>query len=190
LGTGDEHRVVVGDVGSDAFWGNMKKEKVDILVNSAGITHCSPLFVTSPSLLEEVMRTNLMGTMMACRTMGKNMMTLKGGCIINVASLLGQKGGKGSAAYAASKAGVIGLSRALAAELGEKNVRVNVIVPGYIETDMTEAMTPNARSEALNAIPLKRFGRPSEIADAAVFLAANAYANNCVLNVDGGLSAI
>lgn len=94
-----------------------------------------------------------MGTMMACRTMGKNMMALKGGesfcsvlilvlkisgCIINVASLLGQKGGKGSAAYAASKAGVIGLSRALAAELGGKNVRVNVIVPGYIETDMTE----------------------------------------------------
>ncbi|KAF8864757.1 NAD(P)-binding protein [Acephala macrosclerotiorum] len=200
LCTGDEHRVVVGDIGSNDFWGSMKKEvrccfsyswsKVDILVNSAGITHYSPLFVTSTSLLEEVMRTNVMGTMMACRIVGKNMMALKGGCIINVASLLGLKGGKGSAAYAASKAGVIGLSRALAAELGEKNIRVNVIVPGYIETDMTEAMTPDARSEALNAIPLKRFGQPSEIADAAVFLAANAYANNCVLNLDGGLSAI
>lgn len=181
---------MVGDIGSNDFWGSMKKEKVDILVNSAGITHYSPLFVTSTSLLEEVMRTNVMGTMMACRIVGKNMMALKGGCIINVASLLGLKGGKGSAAYAASKAGVIGLSRALAAELGEKNIRVNVIVPGYIETDMTEAMTPDARSEALNAIPLKRFGQPSEIADAAVFLAANAYANNCVLNLDGGLSAI
>ncbi|KAE8453511.1 hypothetical protein EG329_010372 [Mollisiaceae sp. DMI_Dod_QoI] len=191
LETGNEHRVIVGDVGDVEFWGRMKKEKkVDILVNAAGVTHYSPLFVTSPSLLEEVIRTNLMGTTMACRTVGKNMMALKGGCIINVASLLGLKGGKGSAAYAASKAGVIGLSRALAAELGEKNVRVNVIAPGYIETDMTETMTPEARSEALNAIPLKRFGQPSEIADAAAFLAANTYANNCVLNLDGGLSAI
>ncbi|TVY68818.1 3-oxoacyl-[acyl-carrier-protein] reductase FabG [Lachnellula suecica] len=111
------------------------------------------------------------------------------GCIVNVASLLGLKGGKGSAAYAASKAGVIGFTRALAAELGEKNVRVNVIVPGYVETDMTNAMTPEAHSAALNAIPLKRFGHPSEIADAAMFLATNKYASNCVLNLDGGLSA-
>jgi hypothetical protein len=119
---------------------------------------------------------------------------------------------------------LLGLTRALAAELGEKNVRVNVIVPGYIDTDMTEgtlifdnyirwpfiwlwsnlppvdtqmysnvqgvAMTPEARSEALNSIPLKRFGQASEIADTAVFLATNQYANNCVLNLDGGLSAI
>ncbi|KUJ23128.1 NAD(P)-binding protein [Mollisia scopiformis] len=189
-----EHRVVVGDVGDMDFWKGMKKEvyqkKVHILVNAAGVTHYSPLFITSPSLLEEVLRTNLMGTMMACRTVGKNMMASRGGCIINVASLLGMKGGKGSAAYAASKAGVIGLTRALAAELGEKNVRVNVIVPGYVETDMTEGMSSDARSEAINAIPLKRFGQPSEIAHAAVFLAANTYANNCVLNLDGGLSAI
>ena len=120
-----------------------------------------------------------------------------------------------------------GLTRALASELGEKNVRVNVLMPGYIETDMTEgtchffiattsmdsdlvliqpssrsaqiylrfilmynvAMTPEARSEALNSVPLKRFGQAAEIADAAVFLAANQYANNCVLNLDGGLSA-
>ncbi|PMD27776.1 NAD(P)-binding protein [Hyaloscypha hepaticicola] len=187
---GGEHRVLVGDIGDGEFWALLKKEKhVDILVNVAGITHYSPLFVTSPSLLEEVVRTNLVGTMMACRTVGRNMMAVKGGCIINVASLLGVKGGRGSAAYAASKAGVIGLTRALASELGEKNVRVNVLVPGYIETDMTEAMTPEARSEALNSVPLKRFGQAAEIADAAVFLAANQYANNCVLNLDGGLSA-
>ncbi|TVY22801.1 3-oxoacyl-[acyl-carrier-protein] reductase [Lachnellula hyalina] len=123
--------------------------------------------------------------------LGRNMMKKREGCIINVASLLGLKGGKGSAAYAASKAGVIALTRALAAELGEKNVRVNVIVPGYVETSMTRGtvMTPDAHSAALNAIPLKRFGLPSEIADAAVFLATNKYASNCVLNLDGGLSA-
>ncbi|KAH8800073.1 hypothetical protein F5882DRAFT_448383 [Hyaloscypha sp. PMI_1271] len=186
---GQEHRILVGDVG-DGVWGELKKERqVDILVNAAGVTHYSPLFVTSTSLLDEVVTTNLMGTMMACRTVGKNMLAMKGGCIINVASLLGLKGGKGSAAYAASKAGVIGLTRALASELGDKNVRVNVLVPGYIETDMTEAMTPEARSQALNSIPLKRFGQAAEIADAAVFLATNQYANNCVLNLDGGLSA-
>ncbi|PBP25692.1 hypothetical protein BUE80_DR003396 [Diplocarpon rosae] len=185
-----QHRILVGDVADGAFWEGVKREKhIDVLVNAAGVTHYSPLFVTSAGLLEEVVRTNLVGTMMACRTVGKNMMARKGGCIINVASLLGVKGGKGSSAYAASKAGVIGLTRALAAELGEKRVRVNVILPGYIETDMTEAMTPEARSNALNSIPLGRFGQAAEIADAAVFLATNKYASNCVLNLDGGLSA-
>ncbi|KAK0109774.1 hypothetical protein ONS95_002450 [Cadophora gregata] len=185
------HKVLVGDVGEGAFWEGIRKEvNIDILVNAAGITHYSPLFVTSPTLLDEVLQTNLMGTMMGCRAVGKGMLSRKGGCIINVASLLGVKGGKGSSAYAASKAGVVGLTRALAAELGEKNIRVNVILPGYIETDMTDAMTPDARAAALNSIPLKRFGQASEIADAAVFLARNKYANNCVLNLDGGLSAI
>ncbi|KAI9056053.1 hypothetical protein LZ554_000984 [Drepanopeziza brunnea f. sp. 'monogermtubi'] len=189
-GDHDHHRVVVGDVGEGGFWEGVKRENIDILVNAAGITHYSPLFVTSTPLLESVMRTNLVGTMMGCRTVGKGMMGRKGGCIINVASLLGIKGGKGSSAYAASKAGVVGLTRALAAELGEKNVRVNVILPGYIETDMTDAMTPMARSDAQNSIPLRRFGKVAEIADAAVFLATNQYANNCVLNLDGGLSAV
>ncbi|KAH6679542.1 hypothetical protein B0J14DRAFT_472300 [Halenospora varia] len=172
------HDVVPGDVG-----------RIDILVNAAGVTHQSPFVVTSHARIDEVVQTNLMGTMMACRVVGKGMMQNRKGSIINVSSLLGLKGGRGSAAYAASKSGVIGFSRALAAELGEKNVRVNVIVPGYIETDMTAAMTPEARSAALNAIPLKYFGNPHDIADAAVFLAANNYTNNCVLNIDGGLSA-
>ncbi|KAM3079565.1 hypothetical protein ACMFMG_005980 [Clarireedia jacksonii] len=118
------------------------------------------------------------------------MMKQREGCIINISSLLGMKGGKGSAAYAASKAGVLGLTRALAAELGPAGIRVNAIVPGYIETDMTKAMEASARTEALNAIPLCRFGDVEEIADAAVFLATNRYANNCVLNLDGGLSAV
>ncbi|KAH8684657.1 hypothetical protein BGZ60DRAFT_170351 [Tricladium varicosporioides] len=184
------HDVVPGDVGSRGFWEGMNKIKgIDILVNAAGVTHQSPFVVTSHARIDEVVQTNLMGTMMACRVVGKGMMQNRKGSIINVSSLLGLKGGRGSAAYAASKAGVIGLSRALAAELGEKNVRVNVIVPGYIETDMTAAMTPEARSAALNAIPLKSFGNPHDIADAAVFLAVNNYTNNCVLNIDGGLSA-
>ncbi|TVY49702.1 3-oxoacyl-[acyl-carrier-protein] reductase [Lachnellula occidentalis] len=205
------HRVVEGDVGDVQFWEGFRKESnIDILVNCAGVAHYSPLVATSSTSIEKTVQTNLLGTMLGCRMVGRNMMKKragecpparkssfesstwadeKAGCIINVASLLGLKGGKGSAAYAASKAGVIALTRALAAELGEKNVRVNVIVPGYVETSMTRAMTPDAHSAAVNAIPLKRFGLPAEVADAAVFLATNQYASNCVLNLDGGLSA-
>ena len=233
------HVIRVGDVGDGEFWKRLRDEKpIDILVNAAGITHYSPLFVTTEELLEKIVSTNLMGTVLGCKVIGRTMMgNGAGGCIINVASLLGLKGGRGSAGYAASKAGVIGkicsyvcgkqrltntgFTRALAAEVGKSNIRVNVIVPGYIETDMTVgtsfqvsslsalieqecsifalvptisniqvAMTPEARSEALDDIPLRRFGEAHEIADAAVFLATNKYANNCVLNLDGGLSAM
>ncbi|KAG9230380.1 hypothetical protein BJ875DRAFT_507344 [Amylocarpus encephaloides] len=188
---GGGHEVMVGDVGEEGFWREIRHRKgIDVLVNAAGITHASPLFVTSTASMERVLKTNLMGTMLACRGVGVGMLSRRKGCIINVASLLALKGGRGSSAYAGSKAGVIGFTRALAAEAGEKGIRVNVIVPGYIETDMTDAMTPEARAEALNAIPLKRFGQPSDIADAALFLATSKYANNCVLNLDGGLSAV
>ncbi|RKF72087.1 3-oxoacyl- reductase FabG [Golovinomyces cichoracearum] len=184
------HQIFVGDVSSENFWKQFKHEnQIDLLVNAAGITHFSPLFTTSLDLVHEVIRTNLHGTMLGCRTIGKSMMARKKGCIINVASLLGLKGGKGSTAYVASKAGIIGLTRSLAAELEGRNIRVNVLVPGYIETDMTQAMTSIERSKALEDIPLGRFGLTAEVADAAVFLASNKYANNCTLNLDGGLSA-
>ncbi|KAF7891917.1 hypothetical protein EAF00_008219 [Botryotinia globosa] len=195
--------VVCGDVGERGFWegefgrgkrvveGNpTPKPKIDILINAAGLTHASPLITTSPSLIENILQTNLMGTIWGCKIIGKEMLRRREGCIINVSSLLGVKGGRGSAAYVASKAGVLGLTRALAAEMGSAGIRVNAIVPGYIETDMTRAMSDLARSEALNSIPLSRFGDVAEIADAAVFLATNKYANNCVLNLDGGLSAV
>ncbi|MCJ1433452.1 hypothetical protein MMC27_002814 [Xylographa pallens] len=145
--------------------------------------------------VEQVIQTNLMGTIWGCQIIAKAMIRQhrepsNTACIINVASLLGIKGGRGSTVYAASKAGVLGLTRSLAAELGPSNIRVNAIVPGYVATSMTEAMTQEARSAALQSIPQKRFGTPEEIADAAIFLATNAYASNCVLNLDGGLSAI
>ncbi|KAG0651275.1 3-ketoacyl-[acyl-carrier-] reductase beta subunit [Hyphodiscus hymeniophilus] len=134
-----EHVVRVGDVSSGEFWRGLRKQKpIDILVNAAGVTHYSPLFATTEELLEKIVAINLLGTMLGCKMIGKTMMgNPNGGCIINVASLLGLKGGKGSAGYVASKAGVTGFTRALAAEVGKSNIRVNVIVPGYIETDMT-----------------------------------------------------
>ncbi|RFU31407.1 hypothetical protein B7463_g4936, partial [Scytalidium lignicola] len=182
----NKHDFRIGDVGKRNFWEAIVKDvgDIDILVNAAGVTQYSPLFATKPELIEEVLRTNLQGTIWGCQIVGKKMLRKRGGCIINVASLLGLKGGKGSTAYAAR------LTRALAAEMGPLNIRVNVIVPGYIETDMTLAMTSEARAQALGAIPLKRFGGVQEVADAAIFLATNKYASNCVLNLDGGLSAI
>ncbi|KAL1304036.1 hypothetical protein AAFC00_000474 [Neodothiora populina] len=178
-----------------------------ILVNSAGVTHSSLLLRTSASQIESVIQTNLMGTLWASQIVGKQMLRFRGnsnsneaqtqpgavstkGVIINVASLLATHGGAGSAAYAASKAGVLGLTRSLAAELGAAGIRVNAVLPGYIESDMTKAMAPKARGEALSRIPAGRFGSVDEIAEAAVFLASNAYANNCVITLDGGLSAV
>ncbi|KAI9679507.1 MAG: hypothetical protein M1817_005529 [Caeruleum heppii] len=164
--------------------------QIDILVNAAGLAHSSLFMKTTPALIEDVVQTNLMGTMWACREMVKGMVRRRRGCIINISSLLGVKGGTGSVAYAASKAGILGLTRSLAAEVGPFNVRVNAIVPGYIETQMTREMTLEARQRALDAVPAGRFGTAAEVADAAVFLASNEYANNCVLNLDGGLSAV
>lgn len=107
--------------------------------------------------------------------------------IINVASLLGLQGGYGAVAYAASKAGVLGFTRALATEYASHKVRVNAIVPGYVDTDMTKDLNS---AEIQQRIPLGRFGAPEEIAHAALFLAENQYAHNCVINLDGGLSAV
>ncbi|OBT57206.1 hypothetical protein VE04_02703 [Pseudogymnoascus sp. 24MN13] len=201
LSTLRDHRIVVGDVGKEAFWKDlakkMKEDKdhCDVLVNAAGITHYSLLVRTPAATVDEVIDTNLRGTILGCQHMIKDMMRKKTGtfkpcCIINIASLLGVKGGRGSSVYAASKAGVLGFTRALAAEAGPSGVRVNAVVPGYIETEMTSGMEPALFESTKNAIPLQRFGTAEEVADAAFFLAANQYANNCTLNLDGGLSAV
>ncbi|KAF1349056.1 hypothetical protein BDV97DRAFT_197600 [Delphinella strobiligena] len=161
-----------------------------VLVNAAGITHSSLLLTTSPSQIESVIQTNLMGTLWSSQILAKQMIRQKSGVIVNIASLLALHGGAGSAAYVASKSGVIGLTRALAAELGSRGVRVNAVLPGYIESDMTRAMSAKAREEALAKIPAGRFGTVDEVAEAAVFLASSTYANNCIINLDGGLSAV
>ncbi|KAI9843530.1 MAG: hypothetical protein M1837_006284 [Sclerophora amabilis] len=134
----------VGDVSERGFWEGLGEEvkDVDILVNAAGVAHSSLLLATKPALLQQIVQTNLMGTMWGCQILVKNMVKKRAGCIINVSSLLGIKGGRGSVAYSASKAGVLGLTRSLAAEVGQSNVRVNAIVPGYTETQMTEGIPP------------------------------------------------
>ncbi|KZL76804.1 3-oxoacyl-acyl carrier protein reductase (short-chain dehydrogenase) [Colletotrichum tofieldiae] len=173
---------------------------IDVLVNAAGIAQFQLLQNTSPRAARELVDTNLMGTIFMSKYMAQRMkrrradrdvlLTMSShlqACIINVASLLAEKGSPGTSVYAASKAGIIGLTHALSVELGPLRIRTNAIVPGYIETNMLASMS---REPLEKRIPLGRLGQPDEVADAAVFLAQNTYANNCILNLDGGLSAV
>ncbi|KAK1625642.1 short chain dehydrogenase [Colletotrichum phormii] len=201
------HSYAVMDVSADAhdeavlddIW--KRTGQIDVLVNAAGIAQFQLLQNTSPQTARELIDTNLMGTIFMSRYMAQRMKRRRAdrdgnpanhavhspACIINVASLLAEKGSPGTSVYAASKAGIIGLTHALSVELGPLRIRTNAIVPGYIETNMLAAMS---REPLEKRIPLGRLGRPDEVADAAVFLAQNTYANNCILNLDGGLSAV
>ncbi|KAF7543047.1 hypothetical protein G7Z17_g11063 [Cylindrodendrum hubeiense] len=158
---------------------------VDILVNCAGISQTSFLKRTSEQELSDILDTNLMATILVC----KHAKVRPHGCIINVSSLMATKGGSGATAYAASKAGVVGFTRALCRELGPRSIRVNALLPGWVASPMWDHLKPELQAAFLKDTPLNRVGDPEEIAEAAIFLASNAFANNCVLNLDGGLSA-
>lgn len=201
---GRSHAVLPGDITDTDFWSTLDKNpcwesengRLDVLVNAAGVTHASLLIRTSQLKVDNILNTNLSAAIQASRFAAKKMLKNsaeadKGaGHILNISSLLATHGGAGSVAYAASKAGVLGLTRSLSAELGSKGIRVNAICPGYVETDMTKAMSYAARDAAVAKVPAGRFGTVDEIADAAVFLCGNQYANNTVINLDGGLSAV
>ncbi|PLB47533.1 NAD(P)-binding protein [Aspergillus steynii IBT 23096] len=202
--------LLVGDVSEASEW-NRELEKamqnVDILVNAAGISLSNILAKQEPADISRTLRTNLEGAMLTSRALLRASIRSRlrnrgqeraGGpvskCIINISSLLAVKGGTGAVPYAASKAGLLGLTRSLSVEaassLRDVVVRSNAIVPGYIETPMIADFSAGETGRLKETIPLRRFGKPEEIADAAVFLARNEYANNCVLNLDGGLSAV
>ncbi|KAI0440965.1 hypothetical protein F4803DRAFT_443174 [Xylaria telfairii] len=179
------------DVSDPLGWRGMtrdlKLDRFDILVNAAGVSHNSFLLKMPNANLERILDVNLKGTILGCQAVIPKMMKQRDGCIINVSSLLATHGGNGASVYAASKAGVLGLTRSLAWEVGRFNMRANVIQPGYIETDMTKRLNEKENLAAL--IPMGRLGVVEEVAEAALFLATNSYAHNCVLNIDGGLSA-
>jgi 3-oxoacyl-[acyl-carrier protein] reductase len=163
---------------------------ISILVNNAGLTRDNLLIRLTDEDWDTVMDANLKGAFHTMRLLAKGMMKRRGGRIINITSVVGLMGNKGQANYAASKAGLIGLTKAVAQEYASRGVLVNCVAPGYIETDMTGALPAEASASLLSGIPLGRFGQPDEIAGAVVFLASDLarYVTGHVLVVDGGMA--
>ncbi len=163
--------------------------QVDVLINNAGITRDGLLMKMKEEDWDLVLATNLKSVYNLCQALVRPMMKARSGSIINISSVVGLTGNAGQVNYAASKSGVIGFTKALAQELASRTIRVNCIAPGFIETPMTDALTPEQREEILKQIPLKRMGSAEEVAHAAVFLASDLaqYITGQVLTVDGGM---
>ncbi len=161
----------------------------DILVNNAGITKDNLSFRMSIEEWQKVIDINLTAAFLIARAIGRSMIGKRRGSIINMASVVGIHGNGGQANYSASKAGLIGLTKSLARETASRGVRVNAIAPGYIESDMTAAVPEAAKEKMIGEIPLKRTGKPEDIANAALFFASDAssYITGQVLAVDGGM---
>ena len=163
--------------------------RIDVLVNNAGITRDGLLMRMSDEDWELVLKVNLSSAFYGTRAVSRYMVRQKGGSIINMASYSGLEGNRGQANYAASKAGMLGLTKTTAKELAVKNIRCNAIAPGFINTEMTSVLPQQAKDIALSMIPMKRMGEPSDIAKAARFLASDdsRYITGQVLSVDGGM---
>lgn len=162
---------------------------LDILVNNAGITKDGLLMKMSEEDFDKVLDTNLKGAFNTIRFASRQMLRQKGGRIINMSSVVGVSGNAGQANYAASKAGVIGLTKAAARELASRGITVNAIAPGFIETDMTDVLSDKVKEASEAQIPLEHFGKPEDVAAAAAFLASEEarYITGQVLHVDGGM---
>ena len=174
---------VVGEV--VAAWG-----RVDILVNNAGITRDMLLMKMSDEDIDLVIDVNLKGALRWARAVVRPMLKARSGAIINVSSIVGLVGSPGQSNYAGAKAGILGVTRSLAAELGGRGVRVNAIAPGYIQTDMTAELPETVKDGSLQKIPLGRFGDAEDIAKGALFLASDdaSYITGTTLVIDGGMS--
>jgi 3-oxoacyl-[acyl-carrier protein] reductase len=160
-----------------------------ILVNNAGITRDNLLMRMKPEEWNEVITTNLSGVYRLCKGCLRGMMKAKKGRIINIASVIGVMGNAGQSNYAAAKAGVIGFSKSLAREIGSRNITVNVVAPGFIDTDMTRVLPEDQRAAMLSQVPLGRLGESEDIANAVLYLAspAAAYVTGETLHVNGGM---
>ena len=185
---------ISGDVSDNADAKRMVDEavaalgSVDILINNAGITKDGMALRMSEENFDAVLKINLTGTFNMTQAVLKPMTKARAGAIINLSSVVGLTGNAGQANYAASKAGVIGFSKSIAREVAARNVRVNVIAPGFIESDMTAVLSDKVKDAMMGQIPMKRFGQAEEVAEVAVFLAKQEYLTGQVLAVDGGLT--
>lgn len=177
----DEAKAIVGEV-IDRFG------RVDILINNAGITRDGLIMRMKEADFDDVLNTNLKGAFNMCRHVTQPMLKQRAGTIINMSSVVGLIGNAGQTNYAASKAGLLGLTKALARELSSRHITVNAIAPGYIETEMTESLSDRVKETMLGQIPLKRFGQAEEIAKTVEFLIDNKYMTGQVLEVNGGLN--
>jgi 3-oxoacyl-[acyl-carrier protein] reductase len=163
---------------------------LDICVNNAGISRDNLLLRLTPDQWDEVLTANLKSVFNLTKQIIRPMMKARAGSIINMSSIVGLRGNAGQAAYAASKAGIIGFTKSIAAEIGSRGIRCNAIAPGFIETDMTHYLNEGSTEKWTEKIPLQRFGKPDDIANAALFLASDlsTYVTGQVLSVDGGMN--
>lgn len=193
---GAQALVVQADVstpeGCEALFSQVQKAfgRVDILVNNAGVTRDNLIMRLTEEDYDKVLNTNLKGAFLCCKAASRLMMRQRYGRIVNLSSVVGLRGNAGQTAYAASKAGVIGLTKSLAKELASRGVTANAVAPGYIATDMTAALPEAARADMVRQIPAARPGQPEEVARAVAFLAdeQSSYITGQVLCVDGGMA--
>ena len=175
----------------DSFVANVVKElgPLDVLVNNAGITKDNLTIRMSEQDFDDVIAVNLKGTFLMSKAALKVMFKKRSGNIVNISSVVGEMGNAGQANYVASKAGVIGLTKTFAKEFGSRNVRVNAVAPGFVQTAMTDALPEDLKAKALEAVPLKRFAKTQDIAKAVMFLASEdaSYITGHILAVNGGL---
>ena len=192
---GEKGRGVVLNIGDDESVETALKDiqanegPPTILVNNAGITRDNLLMRMKPDEWDDVIATNLTGVYRLCKGCLRGMMKAKKGRIINIASVIGIMGNAGQSNYAAAKAGIIGFSKSLAREIGSRNITVNVVAPGFIDTDMTRVLPEDQRTAMLAQVPLGRLGESGDIANAVLFLASNAaaYVTGETLHVNGGM---
>jgi 3-oxoacyl-[acyl-carrier protein] reductase len=194
-GLGRKGLVVMGDV-SDAEQVDALVERAEselgpltVVVNNAGITRDNVVMLMDPADFDSVVATHLRGTFLVSKAAARRMFRRRAGCIINLSSVVGRRGNAGQANYAAAKAGIIGLTKSLAKELGARGVRVNAIAPGYIDTPMTQALPDETRQLIVDNTPLRSIGTVDDVASAVVYLASPAarFVTGVTLPVDGGL---